>query len=349
MVFTPPSDPPASSSLAPRASEGLPCRFGEYTLLRRRASGGMAELFVATRGSEAGTVVVKRVLPSLGADADREALARLLLSEGRTIGALSYPGVPRLLDAGCVGDVPFIVLEHIHGEDLRSIVRQMRKRRVTEFPIEHALSIVRGVCEALAHVHERCDASGSPLGIVHRDVSPQNVLATFAGEVKLVDFGVATGLSPLGASSTTGRPKGKLPYMSPEQARGESVDGRSDVFAAGILLFELTTGHRLFKGASEQETLERLVDRAYPRPSELVYGYAPALEAIVCAALAKDRAERWSSARAMGAALDAFVRQEGVDATATALGRLVSSLFEEEIAEESAALASARVAAQALP
>jgi serine/threonine-protein kinase len=343
------SDPPDALDRA-SAADGLPRAFGRYTLLRRRAMGGMAELFIATQGGPQGfdkTVVIKRVLPSLADAGDRAALARMLMREARIMGALSHSNVAQVLDAGAVDDVHFIALEHVHGEDLRAIVRQMRRRRVTEFPIEHALQIVLGVCAGLAHIHERRGTDGEPLEIVHRDVSPQNVLVTFAGEVKLVDFGIATGRA-LGDEPSTGRPKGKLPYMSPEQARGEAVDGRSDVFSAGVMLFELTTGHRLFKAPSERETLELLLERDYPKPSDLFRGYPPPLEAVVVRALAKDRDARWSSAREMQTVLEAFVRDQRLAASTLGLSTLMTSLFETELLEEAAALAEARRLAETL-
>ncbi|MGH7439800.1 MAG: serine/threonine-protein kinase [Polyangiaceae bacterium] len=343
--FRPSSYPPAGEQWA---SEGLPRAFGDYVLLRRRATGGMAELFVATRRGPApgDLVVIKKVLSSI-ADSDRDALSRLLVQEGRTMAALSHANVARLLDSGSVGGAPYIVLERVHGEDLRSIVRQMRRKRVAEFPIESALGIVLGVCEGLAHVHERCAPSGEPLGIVHRDVSPQNVLVTFRGEVKLVDFGVAESRAQAD-DAREGRPKGKLPYMSPEQARGQALDGRSDVFSTGVLLFELTTGQRLFKGAGDRETRALLLDRPYPRPSHVFALYPPALEIIVERALAKDRDQRWSSAREMGTALRAFVRDEGVDVGPPVLGRMMTSLFEEEMQEEASAITEAQRVAGAL-
>jgi serine/threonine-protein kinase len=320
----------------------MPQAFGDYVLLRRRAVGGMAELFVATRRGAAAAelVVLKRVLSSLSDGSDRAALGRLLVQEGRTMAGLSHPNLARLLDSGSVDGAPFLVLERVRGEDLRSIVRQMRQKRVAEFPVESALGIVLGVCDGLAHVHERAGAGGEPLGIVHRDVSPQNVLVTFEGEVKLVDFGVAESRAQAD-DARAGRPKGKLPYMSPEQARGEKLDGRSDVFSTGVLLFELTTGQRLFKGAGDRETRALLLDRPYPRPSDVFPVYPRDLEVIVERALAKDRERRWSSAREMGSALWAFVRDEGVDVGSPVLGRMMKSLFEEEMAFEAAAIAEA--------
>jgi eukaryotic-like serine/threonine-protein kinase len=342
------SEPPDAMAQGAAGADALPRRFGRYVLLRPRAVGGMAELDVAVLdgAQEFGeTVVIKRVLPSLAEAGDHAALGRMLMNEARIVGALSHPNVARALDAGCIDGVHFIALEHVQGEDLRSIVRQMRQRRVAEFPVEHALTILLGVLSGLTHVHERRGPDGQALGIVHRDVSPQNVLVTFAGEVKLVDFGIAMSLPLLGDEVPGPRPKGKLPYMSPEQARGDRVDARSDVFSAGIILFELTTGRRLFKAAGERETLELLLERDYPRPSDLLPGYSTELETIVVRALARDPAARWPSARAMHEALEELVRVEQVATSAPSLGQLMTSLFEAEIAQERAALTAARKAA----
>src|SRR5262249_1527642 len=156
--------------------------------------------------------------------------------------------VVQVFDAGAIDGRYFIAMEHVHGEDLRAIVRQMKKMELLEFPLEHAIGIVIGACAGLAYVHEQ------PLGIVHRDVSPHNIVVTFAGNVKVVDFGIATSDARTDDEHTkSGKLKGKVPYMSPEQCRGEPLDARSDLFSLGTLLFELTTGKRLFKGQSDFE------------------------------------------------------------------------------------------------
>jgi serine/threonine-protein kinase len=208
---------------------------------------------------------------------------------------------------------------------------------VHEFPLEHALAIVLGVCAGLAYAHDKRGLDGKPLNIVHRDVSPQNVVVTFAGDVKLVDFGIAKSDAMSIDDTKSGRLKGKIPYMSPEQARGEAVDRRSDVFSTGVVLFELTTGRRLFKGANEYETLELICEREYPKPSEVRPGYPRDLEQIVTRALAKDPEKRWDSAREMQAALEEFVRRERVSVSAIALSQFMRSLFDQK-AEDSAQL-----------
>src|SRR5690349_13479140 len=229
--------------------EELPRQFGKYTLLRKLASGGMAEIFLALHRSMAGfekLVVIKRILPAMNQDA---AFIDMLLHEARVAATLSHPNIVQTFDVGQVDGTFFIAMEHIHGEDIRSIVRAMKKSAVTEFPLEHTLAIVLGMCAGLAYAHDKRDLDGQTLDIVHRDISPQNIVVTFTGDVKIVDFGIAKSTS--GAEDTkSGKLKGKVPYMSPEQASGGHVDWRSDIFATGVMLFELTTGKRLFKGAS---------------------------------------------------------------------------------------------------
>jgi serine/threonine-protein kinase len=317
----------------------MPARFGKYTLIRRLARGGMAELFLAIHKSVAGfekLLVIKRILPSMNQD---RAFIEMLLHEARIAATLSHPNIVQIFDVGQADGQYFIAMEHVHGEDLRSIVRQMKKKGITEFPLEHALAIVMGMCAGLAHAHDKRDLDGTHLGIVHRDISPQNIVVTFTGDVKIVDFGIAKSDSR-GVSEQTksGKLKGKVPYMSPEQARGEPVDARSDLFATGIMLFELTTGRRLFKGQSEYETLKLICEREYPRPSEIIPDYPLELEHIVMRALAKDPSLRYQSARQMLADLEAFVREHQVAVSSLALSQFMSSLFEEKLALQKEAL-----------
>jgi len=312
----------------------MPSQLGKYTLLRQLAKGGMAELFLAVQKGAFGfekVVVIKRILPALTGD---RKLVEMLLHEARTLATLSHPNLVQIFDVGVAGETYFIAMEHVHGEDIRSIVRQMKAGDASEFPLEHALSIVLGVCAGLGYAHERCGLDGSPLHIVHRDVSPQNVIVAYSGEVKVVDFGIAQSDAMSEDETQSGRLKGKIPYMSPEQARGGPIDLRSDIFATGVMLFELTTGRRLFKGTNEYETIELICDREYPRPSEVRRGYPPDLEAIVMRALAKDRDARWSTAREMQAALEAFVRRERIPVSTIALSNFMHALFAEKLASE---------------
>ncbi len=324
------------------AEEALPRRFGKYTLLRRMATGGMAEIFLALQRSVAGfekLIVIKRILPAMNQD---RGFIDMLLHEARVAATLSHPNIVQTIDVGQVDGTYFIALEHVHGEDLRSIVRQMKKKAVTEFPLEHALAVILGMCAGLSYAHERRDLDGTPLNIVHRDVSPQNVIVGFAGDVKVVDFGVAKSGTQSAEETKSGQLKGKIPYMSPEQARGEEVDHRSDIFALGVMLFELTTGRRLFKGANDLETLKLIVDRDYPRPSWVAGGYPLALESIVMRALEKDVQKRYQSAREMQADLEAFVRDEKLPVSSIALAEFMKLLFEEKLAAQKEALMQGR-------
>jgi eukaryotic-like serine/threonine-protein kinase len=326
LTITPPGTDPST--------EALPRRFGKYTLLRKIATGGMAELFLAIQKSVAGfekLIVIKRILPSMNHD---KGFIEMLLHEARIAATLSHANIVQIFDVGQYEGSYYIAMEHVHGEDLRSIVRQMRKKQVSEFPLEHALSILLAVCGGLAYAHDKRDLDGSPLGIVHRDISPQNVVVTFSGDVKIVDFGIAKSETKMPTETRSGKLKGKVPYMSPEQARGESLDSRSDIFAVGVMLFELTTGKRLFKGQSEFETLKLICERDYPLPSQVRPGYPPDLERIVVRALTKNRNERYQTAKEMQADLEEFVRNERIPTSNIALTEFMQSLFEEKLASQ---------------
>lgn len=304
-------------------------------LMRKLAAGGMAELFLALHRSVAGfekLVVIKRILPQMNQD---KQFIDMLLHEARVAATLSHPNIVQTFDVGQVDGTYFIAMEHIHGEDIRTIVRQMKAKNVAEFPLEHALGIVVGLASGLAYAHEKRDLEGKLLGIVHRDISPQNIVLTFSGDVKVVDFGVAKSLHA-GEDSKGGHLKGKVPYMSPEQATGEDVDWRSDVFAAGVVLFELTTGKRLFKGPNEYETLKLICETEYPMPSDVSPGYPAELERIVMKALAKSREARYQSSRELQSDLEAFIRHERIPVSPVNLSAWMGSLFAEKLVEQKA-------------
>jgi eukaryotic-like serine/threonine-protein kinase len=318
--------------------DGMPSRFGKYTLIRKLATGGMAELFLAIQKSVAGfekLLVIKRILPSMNQD---RAFIEMLLHEARIAATLSHPNIVQIFDVGQQDNQFFIAMEHVHGEDLRSIVRQMKKKDVLEFPLEHALAIVLGMCAGLSYAHEKHELDGSALNIVHRDISPQNVVVTFTGDVKIVDFGIAKSDSRIGEQTKSGKLKGKVPYMSPEQARGDNIDARSDIFSTGVMLFELTTGKRLFKGTSEYETLRLICERDYPRPSDVRSDYPPDLEPIVMKALAKDANDRYQTAREMQADIEGFVRRHQIAVSHIALNQFMQGLFEDKLAMQKEAL-----------
>jgi serine/threonine protein kinase len=333
-----PAENPSLRNVMASEMEGLPKRFGKYTLIRKLATGGMAELFLAIQRSVAGfekLLVIKRILPAMNQD---RAFIDMFLHEARIAATLSHPNIVQIFDVGQVDHTYYIAMEHVHGEDLRSMVRQMKKKGIAEFPLEHAIAIVLGMCSGLAYAHEKRDLDGTALRIVHRDISPQNVIVGFSGDVKIVDFGIAKSDSKLIEETRDGKLKGKVPYMSPEQARGVPVDWRTDIFATGVMLFELTTGKRLFKGASEYETLKLICDREYPLPSMVKAGYSPELELIVMRALAKDREDRFQSAREMQLELEEFVRSHGIRVSGIALTEFMGNLFEQKLQFQKEAL-----------
>jgi len=349
--------------------EVLPRRFGRYTLLRRLASGGMAELYLALHRSLANferLVVIKRILPELGRD---QSFITMLLQEARIAATFSHPNIVTTFDVGQAEGEYFIAMEHIHGEDLRSIVRAMRPKNVKEFPLEHALAIGVGAAAGLAYAHEQKDLHGVPLAVVHRDISPQNILVTFTGDVKVVDFGIAKARLSHDAEATTGgdtgftsgvvatgplpdtgagKVKGKLPYMSPEQARGEALDARSDIFSLGIILFELCTGRRLFRGSNDAETLQMILDGKYPDPSSVNKRVSPGLGAVISKALAFDRNDRYSTARELQSDLVRVVHAEHIALSSVAFGEWMQMLFAERLSSQQEALAQGKQLADVL-
>ncbi len=331
---------------AEASREVLPKRFGKYTLLRRLAVGGMAELFLALQKSVAGfekLIVVKRVLPKLASD---RAFVEMLLQEARIAATLTHPNIAQVYDVGVVEGDYFIAMEHVHGEDLRSIVRQMKKKGVRSFPLEHTLAIALGCCKGLAYAHDKRDLDGNPLEIVHRDVSPQNVLVTFTGDVKIVDFGIAKAAT--NAEEDASKLKGKVPYMSPEQARGEPLDARSDIFSLGVMLFELCTGRRLFKGKDEGETLDIIVAGDYPAPRSINPNLDPDLERIIVKALSPDRTTRYTSAGEMQTDLEAYIREAQLAVSTLSLGEWMRTLFDEKLAQQKQMLQEGRQLAEVL-
>ena len=280
---------------------------GRYHLLRRLAIGGMAELHLACAEGVAGfqkVVVLKRVLPHLAAD---RSFVDLFLNEARIAANLDHPNLVQVMDIGEADGEYFYVMEYVHGRNARELLGEAANRG--GMPLAVALAVVIASASGLHHAHERTDLEGRALGLVHRDVSPSNVLISYDGAIKITDFGIAKA-SARTAETIGGAMKGKIGYMSPEQCRGEAVDRRSDIFALGILLYELTTTERLFFGESDFAVLNKVVHGRFDSPSARVPGYPPALERIVLRALALDPAERYPSAGEMLRDLESFAHEQ---------------------------------------
>ena len=298
----------------------------------------MAEIFLARlpgvgiEGFEK-LVVLKRILPQHALDPE---LLRMFIDEARLSATLTHPHVTEVYDVGSDDDAPFFAMEYVHGANVREMLRaQSRKtgRECAALPLEHAIAIVAGAAAGLHYAHERTGPGGEPLAIVHRDVSPSNVLVSYDGAVKLSDFGIAKWAYQR-TRTQEGTLKGKFAYMSPEQCRARPVDRRSDVFALGSILYELTTGTAPFAGASDLDILNQIATgRAAPPVWPDGGGsYPPALSAIVMRALAPDPDERYPSMQALQVALEAFARDAGIALSTMALASFVQELFAEELA-----------------
>jgi Protein kinase domain len=302
-----------------------PERLGRYRVLRPLARGGMAELFLARATGIQGfekLVVVKRVLPELARDAD---YVGMFLDEARLAARLHHSNLVQVYDIGEADGLPFYAMEYLDGHDVREIMRALQTRR-EKLPLEHAIIIAIGVAAALHYAHEMKDEEGRTLGIVHRDVSPQNVAVTFDGGVKLFDFGVAKA-KRRSTETRHGTLKGKIQYMSPEQCRGDEVDRRSDVFSVAILLWELITGRRLFGGNSDFGVMKSIAESDAPKPSLVWTECPPELEAIVMRGLRRERQGRYATTEELQLALEAFARESRLAVSGVGLGRHLRKLF----------------------
>jgi serine/threonine-protein kinase len=290
----------------------------------------MAELhLVRVHDPERGErlAVIKRLRRELATD---HQFVNMFLDEARLASTLRHPNVVEVLEVGHDGDQCYIAMEHLHGHDLRDTLARVTGRR-QHLRFDQALVIARSVAVGLHYTHERTGGGGQPLNIVHRDVSPHNVFLTYVGGVKIVDFGVAKASTQL-SRTRTGVLKGKVAYMSPEQAMGQALDRRSDVFCIGILLWEMTTGQWLYRKATELDTLNAVAGERPPRPSRLVPDYPRELEKIVMKTLARSRDERWATAGELADAIDELARRRKWSLESSVVGELVTKEFSEEVA-----------------
>jgi TonB family protein len=288
-------EPPRSAE--PVSASG-PDRFGQYEILERIASGGMAELYKARRSGVEGfekIVAIKKILPHL---ADNEEFIGMFADEAKLAAQLNHPNIVHIYDLGKIdGGGYFIAMEHVDGRDLRAILESARELG-TPLPVPLAVYIASKVASALDYAHRRKHADGRELNVVHRDVSPQNILISYEGDIKLCDFGIAKAASK--ASQTqSGALKGKVPYMSPEQAWGKPIDRRSDLFSLGVVLYEMLTEQKLFRGDTDLTVLESVRAAVVTAPSAANPEVPRPLDAIVLKALARDAGERYANASDM--------------------------------------------------
>lgn len=314
------------------SSETLPRQFGRFVLFDKVGEGGMARIYLGRHSTDLGgerLVVVKQILPIL---ASSQEFSQLLIEEAKLAAGLSHGNVVQVIDLGREADVLYIAMEYVEGFDLSDLLRRCSRTK-TPLPVEFSLLIIIETLRALDYAHRKKDEHGRPLGIVHRDVSPSNVLVSFDGEVKLCDFGIARAMG-VGGELPSEAIQGKAGYMSPEAAAGGNADARSDVFAAGVILWELLAGRRLYRReAGRPPSLEQarqaeippLPPRGLPKEDRLVR--------IVMRALSRNPADRYASARDFLRELEDYVGEAGLVASPLRLGEWLLEHFGAEIVE----------------
>ncbi|MGC6507868.1 MAG: serine/threonine protein kinase [Myxococcota bacterium] len=303
--------------------------FSRYYLIDKLAVGGMAEVYKAKLFSNHGfemLLVLKKILPHLSAN---EEFVQMFVDEAKITVELRHQNIVQVFDFGCYDENYFIAMECVDGKDLKTLLKELAKRG--EFiPVELVVYIVHEICKGLDYAHKKTDASGKALGLVHRDVTPANILISYTGEVKIADFGIAKARTSV-YNTKDGVLKGKYEYMSPEQAAGETVDFRSDVFEVGILLHEMLTGRRLFHTDSDTKTLELIKSGIYPEPIERHPRVTPRLNQITMRALQKNAATRFADAKAMQSALAECIAPNTPSALADQLAKYLQSTFSNNI------------------
>ena len=302
---------------------------GRYTLLRRVGAGGMAEIWKARTKGPAGfskVVAIKRVLPEFAAD---EEFIEMFVEEAKLVARLVHPNIVQVFDfneAKGDGEVPeyFITMEYVAGQNLATILKKLK----APLPLPVALYVVMEAARGLAHAHEEKDDAGQPLGIVHRDISPHNLLVSWKGEVKVADFGIAKVASV--SRTATGIMKGKVAYMSPEQAKLEMLDHRSDLFSLGVVLWETLAGGRLFSERSSEEIYRKVLTFTLPDVSR----FPEAVRAVLAKSLQPDREQRYASARDMEADLLGVLGAQGIAGARAELQVILAKLFANEQQQE---------------
>ena len=307
--------------------------YGKYQLLKRLAMGGMAQIYLARQRGPEGVeklLVIKRILPHL---AENEDFVRMFLDEARIAARLIHPNIVDIYDLGAQDDSFFIAMEYIHGEDLRRVWKRA-ERSGQLIPVPLVCRIMIEACAGLDHAHKQKDAQGKPLGIVHRDISPQNILLTFEGRVKVVDFGIAKAADQA-TVTRSGVLKGKYSYMAPEQAAGQkNLDCRTDIFALGVVLYELLTGMRLFKRHTDMATLQAVADCEIAPPSQINPRVPKDLDPIVMKALTREPEDRYAEALQLQLALEDWLLAHPVPSSTAHVAAFMKELYAARLAEE---------------
>jgi serine/threonine-protein kinase len=314
---------------------------GRYELLVPVAKGGMAQVWAARLKGSRGfhkLVAVKTVLPRA---LDDEKMERMFLEEASLASQIHHPNVVGTLELGDQDGVLYLVMEWVDGESLGEVMARAREHG--GLPLGVGINLIGQALKGLTAAHTARDENGLPLGLVHRDISPQNVLVTYAGMAKLVDFGIAKATSRASGLTEMGEIKGKFAYMAPEQVRGEMVDARTDVFAMGILLYVVTSGRHPFKGETPAETISRISSPDLPMaPSSWMENYPPELERVLMKALAKTTAQRYSSAQEMLVALERALPEAFELSAEIRVGEYIKGLLAERATQRRATIRIAK-------
>jgi serine/threonine protein kinase len=308
-----------------------PLKFGKYWLTDRIAVGGMAELYRGKISGEEGfekAVAVKKILPHLSME---EEAVRYFIDEARLAALLQHPNIIQIYDFGRLDDSYFIAMEYLFGKDLKTVLQTAGQRGVS-LSLENALHIAIGVCAGLDHAHNMKDLQGHLLNIIHRDVSPQNIFLTYDGQIKIIDFGIAKAASRI-SNTRSGVIKGKVAYMSPEQAEGLEVDHRSDIFSVGILLYEMVTGCYMYEGDA-MDILSQAREARFTRAERLVRDLPECLVAVLDMALAKHPDDRYDSCGEMLSDLEDCIYHLNFRPSGQKLSQFMKGLFDNELKSE---------------
>lgn len=315
-----------------------PVVFGRYTLIEQLGSGGMAEVFLAKTQSSKGLerlVAIKRIHSHMAKD---EKFTTMLVDEANLAAKLTHANIAQIFDLGQVNGQYFIAMEYVHGRDLRALFSRHQSMRQT-IPVPQACYIGLEMCEGLDYAHNRKDYSGRELNLVHRDISLNNLILSFDGELKVIDFGVAKAIGR-STRTETGFVKGKIAYMSPEQLNREPLDQRSDVFACGIVLYEMLTGKRLFAVPSLRELVQKVRAADVPRLRDTKSDLPGGLEQIIAKALQRKPEKRYQSAGELHDALRQFIQQNDHYITRNQMSSWMIGLYKEHYEAESARIAA---------
>lgn len=313
--------------------------FGDYYLLERIAVGGMAEIFkarqVGVRGFEK-IIVIKRILHHLSEDPE---FVEMFEDEAKIAAQLTQANIVQIYELGEVNETLYIAMEFVDGKNLRDVTKAATAKGL-HLSVDQCVTIIIETLKGLDYAHRKTDSSGRPLAIIHRDMSPQNIIVSYEGETKILDFGIAKAASKI-SKTEIGVLKGKFSYMSPEQAAGKLIDQTSDLYATGVMFHEILTSERLFRAKSDIETLERVKEGLVYPPSEKNDQVPKELDDIVLRALAKNSRDRYASASEMLADLTRFAIDHKIGVSAQEISAFMKSLFAETIDLERARLKQA--------